>query len=588
MKRITASFSGLFNYWPLRTKLVLSYLILIIIPVFILVHISYLNIHRSVVHQTGNAYLEALKQAEKNISFGLAAAHNIADLAQTNDEIQRVLRVLEERPPGKGEVIDFFNLLNRNVILFEGKENVLQVNFFLKGSAAFISADSNFSSLQELKLELAMGPLLTRERRQLWLYAGELLHLQSSKPDSVIFFKEIRDLNNIQQTLGYIMVEMDSRFIWEHIRDIRLPDGAEAIAYKGDDRLGLSNLLAGELRLSETFMAGDTAGRSGVYPFGPANDKLYAMIHGIDGLDWKLALLMTEEHLGMNSKQIQSFMLFLAAIVTLLAVITAYFLSGTITKRLKKLIRLIKHAERGKFETEADVRGTDEYAVLLKSFNKMSVTIHTLIKEVYEAKISKQETEMKLLYAQINPHFLYNTLDIIQWKALRIHAADIAEVAEALAKFLRLSLNDGKEHITLAEEFEETKQYMKIINVRYRNAIELHTEIEAGLEERVVLKMILQPLVENAVVHGIRPKPGRSGNVTIRASVEGEFVLIEVADDGVGFAAEKLKQALVHEGRGYGLKNVHKRIQVYYGPECGLSFCSEPGQGSKVRVKLKN
>lgn len=586
MRRIAASFTGLFNYWPLRTKLVLSYLILIIIPVFVLVHISYLNIHRSVVQQTGSAYLEALKQAEKNISFGLMAAHNVADLAQTNEEIQRVLRVLAERPPGKGEVIDFFNLLNRNVTLFEGKENVLQVNFFLKGNAAFIMVGSNFSSIEELEHEPALGALLARNEGQLWLHAGELLHLHAAKPDAVIFFKQIRNLNNIQQTLGYIMVEMDSRFIWEHIRDISLPDGAEAIAYKGDERLGLPYLSAGT-RLSGTFIAGDTGADSGVYPFGPANEKMYAMIHGVDGLNWKLALLMTEGHLGMNSKQIQRFMLVQAAIVTLLAVITAYFLSGTITKRLKKLIRLIKHAERGKFETEADVRGTDEYAVLLQSFNKMSVTIHTLIKEVYEAKISKQETEMKLLYAQINPHFLYNTLDIIQWKALRIQAVDIAEVAEALAKFLRLSLNEGKEHITLAEEFEETKQYMKIINVRYRNAIGLHTEIEAGLEERVVLKMILQPLVENAVIHGIRPKRGRCGNIAIRAYSEGEFVLIEVADDGVGFAAEKLKQALVHEGRGYGLKNVHKRIQVYCGPECGLSFQSEPGQGCKVRVKMK-
>jgi len=580
--------SDLYYHINLRTKLVISYLILIIIPVVVLVYFSYSTIHKSVVEQTGKAYLETLKQAEKNITFGIETAYNIADLAQSNYDVQQILRTVSERTLTSAEVIDFFHLLNRNVNNFAGKNHVLKVSYYIKGNPAFVTASPNFFGVDRLQLEEGLQPLLAGETREAWFYGGDIQQLSLVQQDELVFIKEIKDMNHFQSVLGYIVVEMDAKFIWDILNDIQLPAGAEKIAMTPNQRIGSNQLASQSEGLADLYRTSLPSDDDGIVSFGSASGSNFAAYSKVKGLNWHIALLMTEEDLGMNSRWIQNFMLGLAGVVSIIAIITAFFISGSITKRLTKLVQLIKRAELGSFETVNHISGNDEYARLQRSFNKMSRQIKTLIEEVYQAQISKQEMEMKLLYAQINPHFLYNTLDIIHWSALRIDAKEIATVTEALAKFLRLSLNEGKEHIRVSEEVLEVSKYMEIINVRYRGAIQVITEIEAGMEDVQIIKMILQPLVENAVVHGIRPKPGKSGTITIRAYREENDLLFEVVDDGVGIAEDKLKQLFEIESRGYGVKNVHQRIQVYYGEDCGLQFESKPGQGCRAVARLKD
>ncbi|OAS21212.1 sensor histidine kinase [Paenibacillus oryzisoli] len=587
MRTVLNKLSGMYYNINLRTKLVISYLILIIIPVMVLVYFSYITIHKSVVEQTGNAYLETLKQAEKNIAFGIETAYNIADLTQSNYDIQQILRTVSERALTSGEVIDFFNLLNKNVSNYVGKSNVLKVSYFMKGNPTFVSASPNFFGIDQLQREGGLKPLLDGTIKEKWFYASDVEHLSIVQNDEVLFIKEIKDINRFQYVLGYVMIELDAKFIWSILNDIRLPDGAETLVMSPNKRIGQTQLLAGGSGVSDLFLKSLPEEEEGIASFGPAERTNYAVFSKAKGLDWQIALLMTEKHLGMNSRWIQNFMLGLAGVVSIIAIITAFIISGSITKRLKKLVKLIKHAEKGNFETEDNIRGNDEYARLQRSFNKMSTRIKALIEEVYQAQISKQEAEMKLLYAQINPHFLYNTLDIIQWSALRIDAKEIAELTESLAKFLRLSLNEGKEHISVAEEMMEVSNYMHIINYRYRGAIQFITDVEEGLEQMIMIKMILQPLVENAVIHGIRPKKGKAGTVAVRAYREEAYMYLEVIDDGVGITGERLQQLFETESRGYGVKNVHQRIQVYYGEECGLQFHSEPGSGCRVVAKLK-
>ncbi|CAH1200179.1 hypothetical protein PAECIP111891_01526 [Paenibacillus allorhizoplanae] len=587
MRKVINKLSGVYYNINLRTKLVISYLILIIIPVMVLVYFSYITIHKSVVEQTGKAYLETLKQAEKNIAFGIETAYNIADLTQSNYDIQLILRTVSERALTSGEVIDFFNLLNKNVSNYVGKSNVLKVSYFMKGNPTFVSASPNFFGIDQLQLEAGLQPLLEGKIKEKWFYASDVEHLSIVQGDEVLFIKEIKDINRFQHVLGYVMVELDAKFIWSILNDIRLPDGAETLVMSPNKRIGSTQLLAGGSGVSDLFLKSLPEEEEGIVSFGPEERTNYAVFSKAKGLDWQIALLMTETHLGMNSRWIQNFMLALAGVVSIIAIITALIISGSITKRLKKLVKLIKHAEKGSFETEDNIRGNDEYARLQRSFNKMSTRIKALIEEVYQAQISKQDAEMKLLYAQINPHFLYNTLDIIQWSALRIDAKEIAELTESLAKFLRLSLNEGKEHISVAEEVMEVSKYMQIINYRYRGAIQFITNVEEGLEEKIMIKMILQPLVENAVIHGIRPKKGKAGTIVVRAYREDAYMYLEVIDDGVGIPTERLQQLFETETRGYGVKNVHQRIQVYYGMECGLQFYSEPGMGCRAVAKLK-
>lgn len=585
MGRILEAAGNQYYNMRLRTKLVWSYLLLIIVPLGILVYFSYVNIHKTVVEQSAVAYLEALKQANKNIAYGIQTAPLIADQAQSNYDVQLILRTVAERAPTQAEEIDFFSILNNKVINYETISNIIHVNYFMRGNARFTTAGSNFQHVDQLAGEPSLQPLLKGEVKQGWFTAEDFTGLTFSKAHEMVYIREIRDLSMLNRVLGYIMVEMDSRFVGDILQDLKLPAGSTVAIHNNGRPIGVEGFSLREPDKAPAELL--PTDREGIFPYESGLSENYAVRSIVPGLGWNISLLMTEAQLGMNSRWMIKFMIILAAAVSVLAVLTAVFISGTITKRLIKLVKLIRHAEKGSWETASGIRGNDEYAQLLRAFNRMSTRIKELIEEVYQVRISKQETEMKLLYAQINPHFLYNTLDIIHWSALRIHARDIAEITESLAKFLRHTLNGGKEHIRLSEELEGVERYMRIINFRYKGAIRFHIRAEEDTLEETVIKMILQPLVENAVVHGIRSKADRSGEIGIRVWREMDYLLLQVQDDGAGLSPDKLASILEKDSGGYGVKNVHQRIQVYYGPECGLHYENAPEGGCRVTARLK-
>ncbi|UKS29601.1 sensor histidine kinase [Paenibacillus sp. HWE-109] len=589
MSRLIRLVGDVYYSMSLRTKLIISYLLLIVLPVGLLVYFSYMNIHKTVLQQSGLAYLEAIKQAEKNIGYGTETAKAIGDQAQNSYDIQRILKTVSQRELTLSEEIDFFMLLNKNILNYEMIDNIVTVHYFMNGNARFVSSNPNIRNIELLALEPSLRPMLSGNVHEGWFGASDFTQMSFARSDELIYVREIRDLGTLSKTLGYLMLEINSRFVWNIIRDIRLPEGSVIAVTSSNGQLIESeytaNLDKGLFEAVQTEVAGEPS--KGIARIKRGLMDYYVVYSAIPSLGWTVHLIMGEEQLGANSAWMTRFLFGLAAVICLLAMTSALIISGTITKRLKRLVRLIRHAEKGSLKTEDNVRGNDEYAQLQRAFNRMSVEIKQLIEEVYQAKISKQDTEMKLLYAQIHPHFLYNTLDIIHWSALRIDAKDIAEVTQSLAKFLRHSLNGGKDHIRLSEELDGVERYMYIINFRYKGSIRLTMEVEAETDEEVMPKMILQPLVENAVVHGIRPKPQRSGDIVIRAWREGDDLLLQVADDGAGMDSERLATVLERYSEGYGVKNVHQRIQAYYGEDCGLSFESAPGQGCRVTARLK-
>jgi two-component system sensor histidine kinase YesM len=195
------------------------------------------------------------------------------------------------------------------------------------------------------------------------------------------------------------------------------------------------------------------------------------------------------------------------------------------------------------------------------------------------------------LQAQINPHFLYNTLDSIVWMA-ETNNSEVVAMTEALARLFRITLSRGEDQITLEQELEHVRNYLIIQSIRYVNKFDYQIEADENLLQFKVLKLILQPLVENSIYHGIKNKR-QKGHIGIIAHAIDGRLLIEVSDDGIGMSPEKaasLLSTMVNNGKdrlsGIGVRNVHERIQLYYGPEYGLQFESSPGLGTTVRIWL--
>ena len=291
--------------------------------------------------------------------------------------------------------------------------------------------------------------------------------------------------------------------------------------------------------------------------------------------------------------QIFSVILIFSAVA--FSVVAAWSLSKSIYTPIKKLHDVTTTITKNDLQALMTSDNVDEITELGMSFNIMIGKI----KELLDSKIQEQENlkkaELRALQAQINPHFLYNTLDTIIWMAESKKTDQVVKIVSALSKFFRISLSKGMDWITIGEEVERIRSYLTIQKMRYRDILDFTIEVDKDVEKNTILKLILQPLVENALYHGIKNKR-QGGTISVRARKKGEGeVLLEVEDDGIGFTPEKLKQLCadleddsggIKLESGFGLDNVNKRIRLYYGRPYGLSVQSEYTTGTCVTLVI--
>lgn len=271
-------------------------------------------------------------------------------------------------------------------------------------------------------------------------------------------------------------------------------------------------------------------------------------------------------------------------------ILGAFFISSQITRRITNLSVAMDHVQEGNFSTRLSVQGNDEIAELSHHFNSMLKDLRRLMNEVVETQKEKRKRELEILQAQINPHFIYNTLDTLQWKALEYGASDLSELILSLSSFFRVSLSKGKEMIPLREEIKHVRSYLDIQKARYEEILTYEIQVEESLDDVFLPKILLQPLVENAIYHGIKPKLAQ-GKISILAQLEGEDLLLTVQDNGVGMTDEQVNQLEeAFEGKrapvSYGLHNVHQRIRLTYGNPYGLHVESCLQDGTTVTIRL--
>ncbi len=261
-------------------------------------------------------------------------------------------------------------------------------------------------------------------------------------------------------------------------------------------------------------------------------------------------------------------------------------LTGVIVKNIEKLTQNMKEVKKGNLEVTVTSDSKDEIGELIQGFTEMVERIKTLIEEVYEGKISLKEYEMKALQAQINPHFLYNSLSLINWKAIEADEKDISKITLALSKFYRTALNKGNSVMALQDEISNVKSYLDIQLMMHDYEFDVEIDIDESMNYYDSPNLILQPLIENAIDHGIDLKTEGRGKIVIRGWSEGETMYLSVEDNGVGMSEEVAQSILTRKSKGYGVRNVNERIKLTYGAEYGLMIASKEGEGTKITVKL--
>lgn len=296
----------------------------------------------------------------------------------------------------------------------------------------------------------------------------------------------------------------------------------------------------------------------------------------------------------MSSVNAIVYILFTCVIISLvLVVIVSFKFSRTLTNPIFKLKRLMKQAESGDLTVRFNFQHNDEIGELGQSFNHMIARIDQLIQMVYVEQENKRTAEMKSLQEQIKPHFLYNTLDTISWMARDYDAEDIVRLVDALTNMFRIGLSHGKDIITVKEEITHVSNYLYIQKIRYKDKLNYVIHVDESLYAVEVPKLILQPLVENAIYHGVKAKRG-GGTITITGVPEGENLVFTVQDDGAGMLQEKVEElnrrmserSVLDEKKSFGLFYIRERIQLCYGKGYGVHVESALGEGTRVTITL--
>lgn len=274
-----------------------------------------------------------------------------------------------------------------------------------------------------------------------------------------------------------------------------------------------------------------------------------------------------------------------AILVSMFAGITCiHIISEFITKRIKKLQKTMKATETGNLGMVIENDSADEIGDLINGYNSMSKRLDETVNEVYQSKIKEKEYEMRALQAQINPHFLYNSLSMINWKALEADQDDISHITLALSTFYRTALNKGKNILLVKDEIANIKSYLDIQLAMHDNSFDVVYDIDDSILKYETLNLILQPLLENAIGHGIDVKTDGRGEIRIEGKENGDFLDFTVSDNGVGMTKTQAAMILSKSSNGYGVSNVNERIKLYYGEQYAVKIDSTPGVGTKVML----
>jgi two-component system sensor histidine kinase YesM len=341
------------------------------------------------------------------------------------------------------------------------------------------------------------------------------------------------------------------------------------------------------------------------------NKEYLATYSVMKGNGWKICALKSTDSLLGNLSKLRFFIMLVLGVSFLLCMVTVLILVSMMTKPLGQLVNIMNKAIKKEFHVQFNYPYDDEVGNLAKSFNYMvremdemvtelNVNIDALEQEKENVKAEqtqKRKAELRALQAQINPHFLYNTLNAITWQAEDQGATDISILANSLGKFFRISLSKGRQIITIQEELDHVRSYLEIQKIRYKTKLNYEVFVPEDIRKMSTIKLILQPLVENAIYHGIKMKE-TPGTIKITAyKQEQELSLpaikICVEDDGLGISKEKLdvlneglSQVIVDSTSGYGIYNVNERLKLYYGDAYGLTLESKEKEWTKVTIVI--
>ena len=576
------------NDLPIRYKIITLLLLISILPSIGLGSLISLTVGKIIDKQVTEHTLQLIGHANKSLESSVENLQNISYLISFEPDIRAFLY-------GSDESTDDYQMrqfLKGFTTVYPEIAGILVLN----SEGQYLSNEMYARSVKSLKTEKWYKEAINN--KGIFKIIGHpsdrniTNHVDFNDSEIVSGVRAILDPDT-QEVVGVVLIDLKLRLISETIENVRSGKSGflMVIDDRGDTIYSPKSQILHDIK-PEWF----DKETSGAFSKNVSGEKFQFIYLKSPFTNWTTIGVYSTSESTFEVQQIKFYVVSYLFVVCLLGLGLSYYLSYSMSRPIGQLTSIMNKAESGDLTVRYDGLRNDEIGWLGRSFNTMLIQINRLISLTELQERQKREAELRVLQAHIKPHFLYNTLDTINWMARKKGADDVAEVVNSLSQLFRIGLSKGKDMILLKEEIEHIYSYLKIQSARYKNKLDYSINVEPGIEEMTVIKLVLQPIVENAIYHGIKERRG-PGMIRINAMEQEGQIVITVTDDGVGIPKERLAllqanltsdfQTSDETGKiGYGVMNVQARIKLTFGIQYGLHIDSEVGKGTVVTIKL--
>lgn len=583
------------NNLPIRYKLVVHFLLISILPSLGIGLLVSWTADRIIGEQITDNTLQLISNVNRALDNYAGNMQNITYFVAFNAEVKRFLEGTSLAADRK-----------------QGEDEQYEIRQFLQGFsnlypeiAGILVASSRGDYISNELYARRPTPLMEEgwfraavEKKGIFTIIGHpagrnlISHYDYQENELVSMARAVLDPET-QQVQGVVLIDLKLRVIAEAAKDVRLGKTGYLTVMDENGEMIYAPARPFVERIPLQWLEGNS---SGYFSRAVEGDRLQFIFRQSTFTGWTTVGVFSTADVAAKVRELRIYAVSLAFIVCLLGITASFYLSHTISRPIGQLMSFMRKAEAGDLTVRYWGRRLDEVGQLGRSYNLMLAQMSRLISLTELQERQKREAELRSLQAHIKPHFLYNTLETIQWMARRKGAEEVAEVVDALSSLFRIGLSRGNDRIMLVEEFEHIRSYLTIQQTRYRDKLNATIQISEEVRDVYVLKLLLQPLVENAIYHGIKSRRG-PGRIWIKAEQQGEWLVLTVQDDGRGMEGEQLERLRARlqqpvedqengsaSSGGYGLHNVQARINLTFGDPYGLRVESVNGKGTIIQI----
>ena len=580
-KNLSARFIGKFS--SIQSVIFATVAVLVLSAVVIVTGVSMKFTNTSIFENSSEYTHTIIQQMNQNIDSYIDYMENIAYLISSNEDVQDYL--FDEKIDNEGR----YRILNQLQTILDSRSDIRNVGIISKNGRMLINdgsksvnqdLDLNTQEWYATALEKPNGPILTSSHVQ-HIISGE-------RPWVITLSRGIRS----GEKEGVFFIDLNYSAISELCDQSTV--GTKGYAFILDAKGNIvyhpqQQQLYNELQTENISLIMDTD--EDTVLTGTGNDgKLYSISRS-EKTGWTVVDCTNVKELLSKSRQAQSVYVLTAIILVIVALLFSRFMARSITLPIQKLRDSMKKVQEGDFSvSDVVVDSKNEIGSLTKSFDVMTHRIHELMEQNVHEQEEKRKSELKALQSQINPHFLYNTLDSIIWMAEGKKNEEVVLMTASLARLLRQSISNEDEVVPIANEVEYARGYLTIQKMRYKDKLEFQIEVDSSILYIPLIKLVLQPIIENAIYHGLKYKESK-GLLIVKGFMKDGNAVLQVIDDGVGMDEETLahiydKHKVNYHSNGVGVYNVQKRLKLYYGEDYGITYTSELGKGTTATITI--